>query len=328
MQESEYHLKKDEQYRGLDIGKRMTREAFGETLVKLARKNENIVALTADLMYPTKLDKFAKEFPERFFNLGVAEQNMMGVAAGLATCGKIPFVTTFATFATSRALGQVRIDIAYTRLNVKIVGTAAGLSFAMGGMTHASTEDIAIIRSLANMIVIVPADALETEKATEAVVEYEGPIYLRLGRAAEPVIYEEDYEFKIGRSVILREGKDITLIATGAMVFEVLRASDELSKEGIQARVINIHTIKPIDKEAIIRAAKETKGIISVEEHNVIGGLGSAISEVLAEDGCGVPFKRLGLPDVFTIPGNPDDVRKRYGLNAADITQSTKKLLH
>lgn len=328
MQKSEYHLKKDEQYRGLEIEKRMSREAFGETLVKLGRKNEGIIALSADLMYPTKLDKFAKEFPERFFNLGVAEQNMMGVAAGLATCGKIPFVTTFATFATSRALGQVRIDIAYTRLNVKIVGTAAGLSFAMGGMTHASTEDIAIMRSIANMMVIVPADALETEKAVKAAVEYKGPVYLRLGRAAEPVIYKEDYEFEIGRAVTLKKGKDITLIATGAMVFEALRASDELLKEGVQARVINIHTIKPIDRQAIIRATKETRGIISVEEHNVIGGLGSAIAEVLAEDGSGVPFKRLGLPDVFTIPGNPDDVRIRYGLNAANITQGAKKLLH
>jgi len=328
MQKADYHLTKDEQYKDLDIKKRMTTEAFGDKLVELGRENKDVVALSADLMHSSKLTRFAQEFPDRFFNLGVAEQNMMGVAAGLASCGKIPFVATFATSATTRALGQVRIDIAYTRMNVRIVGTAAGLCFGLGGMTHASTDDIGIMRTIANVAVIIPADAQETEKAVEALVEYKGPAYLRLGRAAEPVIYQRDYDFKIGKAVTLKDGTDVTLIATGTMVFEALRAAEGLNKEGIRAGVINFHTIKPIDREAILKAAGRTKAIISMEEHNVIGGLGSAVAEVLAEEEVGgILFKRFGLPDTFIVPGNPDDLRIRYGLSATKITGAAMELL-
>jgi len=324
---TEYHLKKDEQYKGLDIEKRMTREAFGQTLARLGKEDARIVALTADLMYPTKLDIFAEKFPERFFNLGVAEQDMVGVAAGLATCGKIPFVATFAVFATTRACEQVRTDIAYPRLNVKIVGTAAGLSFGMGGVTHASTEDIAIMRSIANMTVIVPADAVEMEKAVEAAVKHEGPVYIRAGRGAEPIIYQKDYQFEIGKSVVVRKGNDLTFMATGAMVFETLRAAEELSQRGINAQVINFPTLKPIDGKAILKAAQETKAIVTTEEHTIIGGLGSAVAEVLAEAGAKVAFKRIGLPDIFAIPGHPDELRKKYGLDSTSIVDVAEKLL-
>ncbi len=327
MVKTEYHLKKDEQYQGLNIEKKMTRDAFARTLVRLAKEDERIVALSADLMYPTKLDIFAKQYPDRFFNLGVAEQDMMGVAAGLATCGKIPFVATFAVFATTRACEQIRTDIAYPKLNVKIVGTAGGFSFGMGGVTHASTEDIAIMRSIANMTVVVPADAMETEKAVESAVKYNGPLYIRIGRGAEPVIYKEDYQFEIGKSVTLREGRDITIISTGSMVFEALRAAEELSRDNIEARVINFHTIKPLDREAILKTARETKAIISVEEHTIIGGLGSAVSEVLAEAEIKTRFRRIGLPDIFAIPGHPDELRQKYGMNSIHIVSMARKLL-
>jgi len=255
-----------------EFSKESSRDAYGRALVRLGGENRNIVALTADLMHSVKIEEFKKQFPERFFNFGVAEQNMMGAAAGMATCGKIPFVSTFACFASMRACEQVRTDIAYPRLNVKIVVTHAGLSIGAGGTTHHATEDIGIMRSIANMTVIVPADAIETEKAVRAAAEYEGPVYIRLGRNPDPVIYAQDYKYEIGKAVLLKEGKHVTIIATGRMVAESLIAANKLEEEGIEAGVINVHTIKPLDKEAVVEAANNTELIVTVEEHNIMGG--------------------------------------------------------
>lgn len=307
---------------------RDNRDALAETLVELCEKNFDIFALTSDVRYPTKIDEFAQKFPDRFFNLGIAEQNTIGVSAGLSTCGKIPFVVMFAVFATTRACEQVKTDLCYTNLNVKIVGVGAGLSFGIAGPTHFSTEDIAIMRSLPNMKVFVPADYLETKKVVQYAVECKGPVYIRIGRELEPMIYKEDYDFVPGKAVMLREGGDVTIIATGKMVFESILASNELSKEGISCRVLNFHTIKPIDEDAITKAAKETKVIVSVEEHTILGGLGSAVSEVLAEEKANVSFKRIGIKDVFVIPGEPEALRLKYGLNCDGIVMTVKKLLN
>lgn len=315
----------------MDIEKNITRDnrdALAETLVELCEKNFDIFALTSDVKYPTKIDKFAQKFPDRFFNLGIAEQNTIGVAAGLSTSGKIPFVVMLAVFATTRACEQVKTDLCYTNLNVKIVGVGAGLSFGIAGPTHFSTEDIAIMRSLPNMKVFVPADYLETKKVVQYAGECKGPVYIRIGRELEPMIYKEDYDFVPGKAVMLREGRDATIIATGKMVFESILASNELSKEGISCRVLNFHTIKPIDEDAITKAAKETKVIVSVEEHTILGGLGSAVSEVLAETNANVSFKRIGIKDVFVIPGEPEVLRLKYGLNCDGIVMTVKKLLN
>lgn len=309
-----------------EFSKEDTRDAYGRTLVELGRENRNIVALTADLMHSVKTEEFKRQFPQRFFNFGVAEQNMMGAVAGMATCGKIPFVSTFACFASMRACEQVRTDIAYPRLNVKIVVTHAGLSIGAGGTTHHATEDIGIMRSIANMTVIVPADAVETEKAVRAAAEYKGPVYIRLGRNPDPVIYTRDYEYEIGKAVLLREGKHVTIIATGRMVAESLIAADKLEKEGIKAGVINVHTIKPLDKEAIIEGANNTEHIVTVEEHNIMGGLGSAVAELITEqNSCSV--KRIGIPDVFSTIGSYDELLARYGLTGGGIARQIRKWL-
>ncbi|MCL5986812.1 MAG: transketolase family protein [Actinobacteria bacterium] len=327
-----YHLKRDEQYRGLDIPKKRTLEGLRDALLELGHENPNVVVLTADLKYPTLVDKFAEEFPDRFVDVGVAEQNMMGIAAGLAACGKICFATTFAVFATTRACEQVRTDIAYPGLNVKIVGTAGGFSFGMGGVTHASTEDVAIMRNLPNMTVLAPADYLEAKLAVKAAALHGGPVYLRLGRSAEPIINKDSYNFEIGKAVKLREGKDITIFAYGSMVFEALRSADELIKDGIEARIINIHTIKPLDTEMVLDCARMTKAIITVEEHTLIGGLGSAVAQTLLEHSHRLryripPFLSMGLADIFATEGNPDELRELYGLNAKAIAQKARILL-
>lgn len=271
-----------------------TREAYGKALVKLSNINENVVVLDADLSKSTKTADFKAVAPERFINMGIAEANMMGVAAGLSTCGKVPYVSTFAMFAAGRAFEQIRNSICYPNLNVKVCATHAGLTVGEDGATHQSVEDISLMRSIPNMTVINPADAVETEAAILAIADYKGPCYVRLGRLAVNTINDEkNYKFEIGKGVTLEDGNDVTIVATGMMVDLALQAKNDLSKEGISARVINIHTIKPIDKELLVKAAKETGAIVTAEEHSVIGGLGSAVSEVITEE-VPVPVLKVG----------------------------------
>ncbi|MDB2108512.1 transketolase family protein, partial [Clostridium paraputrificum] len=274
-----------------------TREAYGKALAALANTNENVVVLDADLSKSTKTADFKAVAPERFFNMGIAEGNMMGVAAGLSTCGKVPFVSTFAMFAAGRAFEQIRNSICYPKLNVKVCATHAGLTVGEDGASHQAIEDISLMRSVPNMVVINPADDIETEAAIKAVAEMEGPCYVRLGRMAVSRVNDEtNYNFVIGKGITLAEGNDVAIIATGIMVEAALEAKEELAKEGINTRVINIHTIKPIDEELIIKAAKETGVIVTAEEHSVIGGLGSAVAEVVSEN-CPVPVLRVGVKD-------------------------------
>jgi transketolase len=301
-----------------------TREAYGEALAELGEEIKDIVVLDADLSKSTKTSVFAKKFPERFFNMGIAEQNLMGTAAGLATCGKIPFASTFAIFATGRAFEQIRNSICYPNLNVKIAATHAGITVGEDGATHQSIEDIALMRALPNMTVISPADATETKMAVRAAAQMKGPVYLRLGRHPVDTIFGEGCEFKPGKGVILREGRDVAIIATGVMVAEALKAAEILEKDGIDAMVINIHTIKPIDEEVILKAA-ECGAIVTAEEHSIIGGLGSAVAEVLSEKKP-VPIKRIGIKDVFGMSGKPEELMKAYGLTAEDIAEAARSL--
>ena len=304
-----------------------TRDAYGEMLVELGEKNPNIVVLEADISKSTRTCYFAKKFPHRFFNAGVAEQNEMAVAAGLASCGKIPFVSTYAVFASMRACEQVRTFICYPRLNVKIAVSHGGLTAGNDGVTHQGTEDIGIMSTFPNMTVIMPADAVATKKLVKAAAEYDGPVYLRFTRDPVPVIYkEEGISFEIGKSFTIREGSDVTIIALGDMVSKALEASDILAKEGISARVIDMHTVKPIDREAIIRAAQETKAIITVEDHSIFNGLGSRVAEVVAEE-APVPFKRIGLKDCFGESGEYEKLLVKYGLSTYHIVEAVKGLL-
>ncbi len=276
-----------------------TREAYGNALVKLGQMNENVVVFDADLSKSTKTADFQKNFPDRFFNMGIAEQNLIGAAAGMSVAGKIPFASTFAMFATGRAFEVIRNSVCYPKLNVKVCATHAGLTVGEDGASHQSVEDISIMRSVPNMTVIVPADGVETEQIIFEVAKYNGPVYVRLGRSAVPTIFDENYKFEIGKGVQVQEGTDATVIACGIMVNEAMKAHDMLKEEGISLRVINMPTIKPIDTDIIIKAAKETKAIITAEEHSIIGGLGSAVSEVVVEN-CPVPVKRVvGLKDTF-----------------------------
>ena len=291
-----------------------TREAYGKALAVLANTNENVVVLDADLSKSTKTADFKVVAPERFFNMGIAEGNMMGVAAGLSTCGKVPFVSTFAMFAAGRAFEQIRNSICYPKLNVKVCATHAGLTVGEDGASHQAIEDISLMRSVPNMVVINPADDIETEAAIKAVAEMEGPCYVRLGRMAVSRVNDEtNYNFVIGKGITLAEGNDVAIIATGIMVEAALEAKEELAKEGINARVINIHTIKPIDEELIIKAAKETGVIVTAEEHSIIGGLGSAVAEVVSEK-CPVPVLRVGVKDTFGESGKPNELLEKYGL--------------
>ena len=304
-----------------------TREAYGKALAELANINNNIVVLDADLSKSTKTADFKAVCEERFFNMGIAEANMMGVAAGLSTCGKIPYVSTFAMFAAGRAFEQIRNSICYPKLNVKVCATHAGLTVGEDGASHQAIEDLALMRSIPNMTVICPSDAVETAAAIKAISEYDGPCYVRLGRAAVNIINDSNtYEFKIGKGVTLSDGNDVTIVATGIMVDVALEAKEELKKEGINARVINIHTLKPIDKEILIKAAKETGAIITVEEHNVIGGLGSAVAEVLTEE-VPVPVLKVGVQDTFGESGLPDQLLKAYGLTANNVIEKVKKAI-
>lgn len=298
--------------------KKATRQAFGEALVKLGMKNENVVVLDADLTKSTMTTFFQKEFPNRHLNMGIAEANMMATAAGIATTGKIPFASTFAVFAAGRAYDQIRNSIAYPNLNVKICPTHAGISLGEDGGSHQSIEDIALMRVLPNMTVLSPADAVETEKMIFAVADYKGPVYIRLGRLAVPTIFDENYKFEIGRATQVKEGNDVAIIATGLMVYEAMLASDILKEHGINARVINMSTIKPLDNEMVLRAANECKYIVTVEEHSVIGGLGSAVCEYLSEV---KPTKVIkhGVHDVFGQSGEGNEMLDKYNLRAKDI---------
>ena len=304
-----------------------TREAYGKALAALANTNENVVVLDADLSKSTKTADFKAVAPEKFFNMGIAEGNMMGVAAGLSTCGKVPFVSTFAMFAAGRAFEQIRNSICYPKLNVKVCATHAGLTVGEDGASHQAIEDISLMRSVPNMVVINPADDIETEAAIKAVAEMEGPCYVRLGRMAVSRVNDEaNYNFVIGKGITLAEGNDVAIIATGIMVEAALEAKGELAKEGINARVINIHTIKPIDEELIIKAAKETGVIVTAEEHSVIGGLGSAVAEVVSEN-CPVPVLRVGVKDTFGESGKPNELLEKYGLTSNDIVNKVKEVI-
>lgn len=304
-----------------------TREAYGKALVKLSNINENVVVLDADLSKSTKTADFKAVAPERFINMGIAEANMMGVAAGLSTCGKVPYVSTFAMFAAGRAFEQIRNSICYPNLNVKVCATHAGLTVGEDGATHQSVEDISLMRSIPNMTVVNPADAVETEAAILAIADYKGPCYVRLGRLAVNTINDEkNYKFEIGKGVTLEDGNDVTIVATGMMVDLALQAKNDLSKEGISARVINIHTIKPIDKELLVKAAKETGAIVTAEEHSVIGGLGSAVSEVITEE-VPVPVLKVGIKDTFGESGKPGELLEKYGLTTQAIVEHSKKAI-
>lgn len=310
-----------------EIKKIATRESYGNALVELGKQNDKLVVLDADLAGATKTAIFMKEFPDRHINCGIAEANMMGIAAGLATTGKIPFASTFAMFAAGRAFEQVRNSIGYPHLNVKIGATHAGISVGEDGASHQCNEDIALMRTIPGMTVIVPADDVEARAAVFAAAAHKGPVYLRFGRLPVPVINDvENYKFEIGKGVVLREGKDVTLIATGLEVGETLLAAEILAEQGIQAKVINIHTIKPIDKDLIIEAAKETEKVVTVEEHSIIGGLGSAVAEVLSEN---YPTKmmRIGVNDTFGESGPALELIKKYGLDSESIAEKIKKFL-
>ena len=305
-----------------------TRESYGKALAELANVNSNIVVLDADLSKSTKTADFKAVCPERFLNMGIAEGNMMGVAAGLSTCGKIPFVSTFAMFAAGRAFEQIRNSICYPKLNVKVCATHAGLTVGEDGASHQTVEDLSLMRSIPNMVVISPSDDVETRAAIKAIAEYEGPCYVRLGRAAVNVINDEaTYKFELGKGVVVSEGTDTTIFATGIMVDSAIEAKDILSKEGINVKVVNIHTLKPIDQELIIKSAKETGAIVTAEEHSIIGGLGSAVAEVLAEN-YPVPVLRVGINDTFGESGKPDELLKAYNLTSEDIVAKVKKAIN
>ncbi len=301
-----------------------TRDAYGKALVELGRENPDVVVLDADLAKSTKTIEFAKHFPERFFDMGIAEQNMIGTAAGLAAAGKIPFCSTFAIFATGRAFEIIRNSVAYSRLNVKIAASHAGITVGEDGGSHQSVEDIALMRSLPNMTVLVPADAVETRAAVRAAAQIQGPVYIRLGRPGVPVLHGDDFHFEPGRAVVMREGDDATIIATGIMVATALEAAGLLEQEGIGVRVVNMHTIKPLDEEAVIAAARETGVIVTAEEHSVIGGLGGAVAEAVCA--CHpVPVYRVGLPDVFGESGKPGELLEKYGLTAAHLAARVRE---
>lgn len=309
-----------------DVVKKATREGYGSGLVKLGEKYDDFIVMDADLAAATKSGTFKKAFPERFYNCGIAEGNMIGIAAGIAATGKKVFCSSFAMFAAGRAFEQIRNSVGYPHLNVKICATHAGISVGEDGATHQCNEDIGVLRTIPGMVIINPADTVEAEKALEAMYNYDGPAYARFGRLAVPVIFDDDYKFEIGKAVELKEGNDVTIIATGLMVAEALVAYDILKAEGINARIINMATIKPLDKEAVIKAAKETGAIVTAEEHSIIGGLGSAVLEALSEE-CPVPVVRVGVNDEFGMSGPANDLLDKFGLRGKDIAEKAKKAI-
>jgi len=313
------------------LSKATTRDSYGKALLELGKENKDIVVLDSDLSLSTRTELFAKAFPERFFDCGVAEQNMITMAAGLASCGKIAFASTFAVFATERTYNQIKQSVAYTGLNVKIVASHSGITVGEDGASHHMPFDITIMRVLPNMTVIVPADAVETYVAVKAIANYVGPVYMRLLRPSTPIIFDECYaynsekhNFEIGKGVPLEDGRDVTILATGIMVAESLEAVEKLSSEGIDAGVIDIHTIKPLDKELIVKSAKKTGAIVTAEEHSIIGGLGGAVAEVITSN-VPVPIEMVGINDIFTFSGSPQELMKKYGLTVDDIVAATKR---
>ena len=302
-----------------------TRESFGRALVELGKENENVVVLTADLAGATKTSLFEKEFPDRFINVGIAEQNMMGISAGLATTGKIPFASTFAMFAAGRAYDQIRNSVAYPKLNVKICGTHAGVTVGEDGATHQMLEDLSLMRSIPNMMVLCPSDDIQTKWAIKEMAKIDGPVYIRLARVATPVIYSENQKFEIGKMVQIGDGTDATVFATGVEVSEALKAKEELEKENVSIRVVDVHTIKPIDKEMIIKCAKETKKLITIEDHSIIGGLGTAVCEVLSEE-CPTKVVRMGMKDKFGKSGKAEQLLKYFRLDSQAIIEAIKEM--
>ena len=302
-----------------------TRESFGRALVELGKENENVVVLTADLAGATKTSLFEKEFPDRFINVGIAEQNMIGISAGLATTGKIPFASTFAMFAAGRAYDQIRNSVAYPKLNVKICGTHAGVTVGEDGATHQMLEDLSLMRSIPNMMVLCPSDDIQTKWAIKEMAKIDGPVYIRLARVATPVIYSENQKFEIGKMVQIGDGTDATVFATGVEVSEALKAKEELEKENVNIRVVDVHTIKPIDKEMIIKCAKETKKLITIEDHSIIGGLGTTVCEVLSEE-CPTKVVRMGMKDKFGKSGKAEQLLKYFRLDSQAIIEAIKEM--
>ena len=307
-----------------------TREIYGKVLSELGAKDKRIVGLTADLGKSTKIGDFADDFPDRFFNVGIAEQNLFGVAAGMAKTGLIPFASTFAAFASMRAAEFVRTDICYQNLPVKIIATHGGVAFGQAGSTHHCHEDLAIMRAFPNLTVIVPADGMETANAVRASMEIDGPVYIRIGRGFEPPFYEkEDYGFKVGKANEVHEGTDLTIIACGIGVLQAVEAARNLKEtDGLSIRVLDMHTIKPMDKEAVIRAVEDTRRIITVEEHSTLGGLGTAVADVIAESGKGCAFTKIGIPDVFAEVGYPEDLYSYYGMDANGIIDKVREVMN
>ena len=308
-----------------EVKKIATRESYGKALAELGAEHENLVVLDADLAGATKTATFKKAFPERHIDCGIAESNMVGIAAGLATTGKVPFASTFAMFAAGRAFEQIRNSVGYPHLNVKIGATHAGISVGEDGATHQCNEDIALMRTIPGMVILNPADDVEAKACVKAAYEYNGPVYLRFGRLAVPVINDRpDYKFELGKGVVLREGKDVTIVATGLCVSSALEAAEKLAADGIDAKIINIHTIKPLDEELIVAAAKETGKVVTVEEHSVIGGLGSAVCDALAEK-CPVPVKKIGVQDVFGESGPAVALLAKYKLDGEGVYEQVKE---
>ena len=303
-----------------------TREAYGEALKEIGGKNEQIVVLDADLSKSTKTNVFAKAYPQRFFNVGIAEQNLVGTAAGLAASGKTPFVSTFAMFAAGRAFEQIRNSVCYPKLNVKVAATHAGLTVGEDGASHQAIEDVSLMRSLPNMTVLVPADEEETRQAIAWAAAYQGPVYIRLGRMSVDNVSPEGYVFAPAKAAVLTEGNDVALIANGVMVLAALEAAKMLAAEGIQARVINMASVKPLDEAAVVSASKETGAIVTCEEHSIIGGLGSAVAEVLAEQ-APAPLERVGVKDTFGESGKPKELLAKYGLTAADVAEAARRVV-
>lgn len=301
-----------------------TRESFGKALVELGKENKDVVVLTADLAGATKTSLFEKEFPDRFINVGIAEQNLIGISAGLATTEKIPFASTFAMFAAGRAYDQIRNSVAYPKLNVKICGTHAGVTVGEDGATHQMLEDLSLMRSIPNMTVLCPSDDTQTKWVIKEMAKFDGPVYIRLARVATPIIYDENQKFEIGKMVQIGDGTDATIFATGVEVAETLKAKEELEKENINIRVVDVHTIKPIDREMIVKCAKETKKIITIEDHSIIGGLGTAICEVLSEE---YPTKviRMGMNDKFGKSGKAEQLLKYFKLDSQAIIEKVKE---
>ncbi|RYY57596.1 MAG: transketolase family protein [Chitinophagaceae bacterium] len=306
-------------------GNKDTRSGFGDGIVEAARKNSNVVALTADLAGSMKLNQFIKEFPERFIQVGIAEANMIGIGAGMTIGGKIPFTTTFANFSTGRVYDQIRQSVAYSNKNVKICASHAGLTLGEDGATHQILEDIGLMKMLPGMTVIVPCDYAQTKAATEAIAEYEGPVYLRFGRPVWPIFTKES-DFKIGKAQVFSEGTDVTIFACGHLVWTAIQAGIELEAKGLSVEVINIHTIKPLDEEAVLKSIKKTRAVVTAEEHNIIGGLGDAIAQVAAKH-FPVPIEYVGTKDTFGESGTPKDLLKKYGLDTPDIVAAAEKVI-